>query len=63
MENYSFNLIHTVQHSLMWIYIDPKTKDVDNKKAEIVTTYRGKVTPDAKIKRMLDAYWQMWVLF
>ena len=40
-----------VQHSQMWILvIDPETKDVVNKKAEIVTTYRDKVTPDAKNK-------------
>ena len=38
------------------LLIDPVTKDVINKKAEIVTTYRDKVTPDAKIKQMLDAY-------
>lgn len=38
------------------LLIDPVTKDVVNKKAEIVTTYRDKVTPDTKIKQMLDAY-------
>ena len=38
------------------ILIDPATKDVVSKKAEIVTTYRDKVTPDAKIKEILNAY-------
>lgn len=38
------------------LVINPETKDVESKKAEIVTTYRDKITPDAKIKQMLDAY-------
>lgn len=38
------------------LVINPKTKDVESKKAEIVTTYRNSITPDAKIKQMLDAY-------
>lgn len=36
--------------------IDPVTKDVIAKKAEIVTTYRDRITPDAKVKAMLDEY-------
>ena len=38
------------------LVINPETKDVESKKAEIVTTYRNNITPDAKIKQMLDAY-------
>ncbi|WP_102264413.1 bifunctional 2',3'-cyclic-nucleotide 2'-phosphodiesterase/3'-nucleotidase [Mesobacillus jeotgali] len=38
------------------LMIDPKTKDVVSGKAEIVTTYRDKITPDAKIKAILDEY-------
>jgi 2',3'-cyclic-nucleotide 2'-phosphodiesterase / 3'-nucleotidase / 5'-nucleotidase len=38
------------------LMIDPKTKDVVSAKAEIVTTYRDKITPDAKIKVILDEY-------
>ena len=38
------------------LLINPKTKDVISAKAEIVTTYRDKITPDAKIKTMLDRY-------
>lgn len=38
------------------LLINPKTKDVISAKAEIVTTYRDKITPDAEIKAMLDRY-------
>lgn len=38
------------------LLINPKTKDVISGKAEIVTTYRDKIAPDAKIKAMLDSY-------
>lgn len=38
------------------LIIDPKTKNVKSKKAEIVTTYRDRITPDAHIKQMLDVY-------
>lgn len=38
------------------LMIDPKTKDVISGKAEIVTTYRDKITPDAKVKAILDGY-------
>ena len=38
------------------LVINPETKDVESKKAEIVTTYRNNITPDAKIKQMLDTY-------
>lgn len=38
------------------LVINPETKDVESKKAEIVTTYRDKITPDDKIKQMLDTY-------
>ncbi|MBU8771460.1 bifunctional 2',3'-cyclic-nucleotide 2'-phosphodiesterase/3'-nucleotidase [Cytobacillus oceanisediminis] len=36
--------------------IDPVTKDIIKKEAEIVTTYRDGIEPDAEIKAMLDAY-------
>ncbi|WML50620.1 5'-nucleotidase C-terminal domain-containing protein [Neobacillus sp. PS3-34] len=36
--------------------IDPNTKNVISKKAEIVTTYRDKIQPDAEIKAMIDKY-------
>jgi 2',3'-cyclic-nucleotide 2'-phosphodiesterase / 3'-nucleotidase / 5'-nucleotidase len=38
------------------LVIDPITKDVVEKKAEVVTTYRDKITPDAEIKAMVDSY-------
>lgn len=38
------------------LLINPKTKDVISAKAEIVTTYRDKITPDEEIKVMLDRY-------
>ncbi|MBS4204133.1 bifunctional 2',3'-cyclic-nucleotide 2'-phosphodiesterase/3'-nucleotidase [Lederbergia citrea] len=38
------------------IEIDRTTKDIVAKKAEIVTTYRDKITPDAEIKAMIDQY-------
>ncbi|PLR96065.1 bifunctional 2',3'-cyclic-nucleotide 2'-phosphodiesterase/3'-nucleotidase [Bacillus sp. T33-2] len=38
------------------LLINPKTKDVISKKAEVVTTYRDKITPDAETKQMLDVY-------
>ncbi|PAE44476.1 bifunctional 2',3'-cyclic-nucleotide 2'-phosphodiesterase/3'-nucleotidase [Bacillus sp. 7884-1] len=36
--------------------IDPITKDVIARKAEIVTTYRDKIAPDAEVKAKIDAY-------
>ncbi|WP_053433592.1 bifunctional 2',3'-cyclic-nucleotide 2'-phosphodiesterase/3'-nucleotidase [Sporosarcina globispora] len=36
--------------------IDPVTQDIIEKKAEIVTTYRDGIEPDAEIKAMLDVY-------
>ncbi|MGG1573913.1 bifunctional metallophosphatase/5'-nucleotidase [Fictibacillus sp. NRS-1165] len=38
------------------LVINPVTKDIVKKKAEIVTAYRDKIKPDAKIKKMVDAY-------
>ena len=38
------------------LLINPKTKDVISAKAEIVTTFRDKITPDAEMKTMLDSY-------
>ncbi|MEQ4482664.1 bifunctional metallophosphatase/5'-nucleotidase [Cohnella silvisoli] len=36
--------------------IDPRTKDIVSKKAEIVTTYHNGIEPDATIKAMIDKY-------
>jgi 2',3'-cyclic-nucleotide 2'-phosphodiesterase / 3'-nucleotidase / 5'-nucleotidase len=36
--------------------IDVATKDIVSKKAEIVTTFQEGVTPDPKVKEMVDAY-------
>jgi 2',3'-cyclic-nucleotide 2'-phosphodiesterase (5'-nucleotidase family) len=36
--------------------INPLTKDIVQKKAEIVTTYRDKITPDVQIKKLVDKY-------
>ena len=38
------------------LLINPVTKDVMVGKSEIVTTYRDKIAPDAKIKAILDGY-------
>ncbi len=38
------------------LLIDPKTKDIVHKEAEIVTTYHEGIQPDAEIKEMVDAY-------
>ncbi|MEI2356341.1 bifunctional 2',3'-cyclic-nucleotide 2'-phosphodiesterase/3'-nucleotidase [Mesobacillus zeae] len=36
--------------------INPKTKDVVSKKAEIVMTDRSAITPDSEMKKLLDSY-------
>jgi 5'-nucleotidase len=36
--------------------IDPKTKDIVSKKAEIVTTFQDGIDPDPEIKEMLENY-------
>src|SRR4051812_29225625 len=38
------------------LMIDPKTKDIVEKKANIVTTYHQGIEPDAQIKEMVDSY-------
>ncbi|MBA2875859.1 bifunctional metallophosphatase/5'-nucleotidase [Thermaerobacillus caldiproteolyticus] len=38
------------------LQIDPRTKDVVSKKAEIVTTYQDAMEPDKKIKRLIEKY-------
>ncbi|MCF6409852.1 bifunctional metallophosphatase/5'-nucleotidase [Pseudalkalibacillus salsuginis] len=38
------------------LMIDPTTKDIVKKQAEIVTTYHDSITPDAKVKGMVDHY-------
>jgi 5'-nucleotidase len=38
------------------LQIDPRTKDVVSKKAEIVTTYQDAIKPDKKIKRLIEKY-------
>lgn len=38
------------------LMIDPKTKDIVKKEAEIVTTYHEGVQPDAEVKAMVDSY-------
>lgn len=38
------------------IEVDRTTKDIVAKKAEIVTTFRDKITPDAEIKAMIEQY-------
>lgn len=38
------------------LLIDPKTKDIVQKEAEIVTTYHEGIEPDTKIKEMVDSY-------
>lgn len=38
------------------LLIDPKTKDIVHKEAEIVTTYHEGIEPDAKVKEMVDSY-------
>ncbi|MDN4074330.1 bifunctional metallophosphatase/5'-nucleotidase [Fictibacillus terranigra] len=38
------------------LVINPLTKDIVQKKAEIVTTYRDKIEPDAQIKKLVDKY-------
>lgn len=38
------------------LLIDPVTKDIISKEAEVVTTYRDKIAPDAEIKQVLDSY-------
>ncbi|HAQ07892.1 MAG TPA: bifunctional 2',3'-cyclic-nucleotide 2'-phosphodiesterase/3'-nucleotidase, partial [Bacillus bacterium] len=38
------------------LLIHPKTKDVISGNADIVSTYRDKIEPDAEIKAMLDSY-------
>jgi 2',3'-cyclic-nucleotide 2'-phosphodiesterase / 3'-nucleotidase / 5'-nucleotidase len=36
--------------------IDPETKDIVNKKAEVVTTFQEGVTPDPEIKEMVETF-------
>ncbi|MDR6123175.1 5'-nucleotidase [Bacillus sp. SLBN-46] len=36
--------------------IDPKTKDIVSKRAEIVTTFQEGIEPDPEIKKMLESY-------
>jgi 5'-nucleotidase len=36
--------------------IDPRTKDIVTKKAEIVTTFHDGIQPDPEIKKMIDKY-------
>jgi 5'-nucleotidase len=36
--------------------IDPKTKDIVSKKAEIVTTFQDGIEPDPEIKKMIENY-------
>lgn len=38
------------------LQIDPRTKDIVSKKAEIVTTYHDGIQPDPEIKAMIDKY-------
>ncbi|MFC3885962.1 bifunctional metallophosphatase/5'-nucleotidase [Bacillus songklensis] len=38
------------------IAIDPKTKDIAAKKAEIVTVYQGGIDPDAKVTQMVEQF-------
>ena len=38
------------------LLIDPKTKDIVKKEAEIVTTFHEGIEPDAEIKAMVDSY-------
>ncbi|WP_338453372.1 5'-nucleotidase C-terminal domain-containing protein [Niallia oryzisoli] len=38
------------------LLIDPKTKDIVQKKAEIVTTYHEGIEPDTEVKEMVDSY-------
>ena len=38
------------------IEIDPKTKDIVSKRAEIVTTFQEGIEPDPEIKKMLEGY-------
>lgn len=38
------------------IEIDPKTKDIVSKRAEIVTTFQEGMEPDPEIKKMLEGY-------
>ena len=38
------------------IVIDPKTKDIVQKSAEVVTTFHSGIEPDAEVKAMVDGY-------
>jgi 5'-nucleotidase len=38
------------------IEIDPKTKDIVSKRAEIVTTFQEGIEPDPEIKKMIEGY-------
>jgi 5'-nucleotidase len=38
------------------IEIDPKTKDIVSKRAEIITTFQEGIEPDPEIKKMLEGY-------
>ncbi|RHW36842.1 bifunctional metallophosphatase/5'-nucleotidase [Lysinibacillus yapensis] len=38
------------------LLIDPKTKDIVQKEAKIVTTYHEGIEPDAKVKEMVESY-------
>jgi 5'-nucleotidase len=38
------------------LVIDPKTKDIVQKSAEVVTTFHSGIEPDAEVKAMVDGY-------
>lgn len=38
------------------VEIDPRTKDIVSKKAEIVTTYQDGIEPDAEIEKLIEKY-------
>ncbi|MGO1061071.1 bifunctional metallophosphatase/5'-nucleotidase [Planococcus sp. FY231025] len=38
------------------LVIDPKTKDIVQKSAEVVTTFHAGIEPDAEVKAMVDGY-------
>ncbi|PLS07323.1 bifunctional metallophosphatase/5'-nucleotidase [Neobacillus cucumis] len=40
----------------VYLQIDPKTKDIVSKKADIVTTFQDGITPDSEIKNMVEGY-------
>ncbi|WP_062233551.1 bifunctional metallophosphatase/5'-nucleotidase [Fictibacillus sp. FJAT-27399] len=52
VESYSYGTAFSDVH----LVINPVTKDIFKKKAEIVITHRDKIKPDAKTKKMVDNY-------